>query len=171
MCLRDYPASGAKIADGSLVRADHIYLNPPKKFVEVRGGRFYLSEKEDRKLSFPISSFFQSLAVYKQEHPAAIVLSGTGSDGSEGIKYVKEEGGLVMAQLPETAKFDGMPKNAIQTGAVDKICEVSQMPAEINRFFKNPLYQKELKNEQEIQSEMIASILEVIEKDTGVSFS
>lgn len=89
---------------------DHIYLNPPKTFVQIRNGHFVLSEKEDHKLSYPITSFFNSLAEVQHEKAAAIVLSGTGSDGAEGIKFIKEKGGFVLVQDPETAKFDGMPK-------------------------------------------------------------
>ncbi len=112
-----------------------IYLNPPKKFVEIKDGKFCLIEKEDRKLSFPISSFLSSLAEYRHENACAIIFSGTGSDGSEGIKFIKEKGGLVLVQDPETAKFDGMPQNAIHTGSVDKICAVEDMHKELNTYF------------------------------------
>jgi two-component system CheB/CheR fusion protein len=158
------------IEHGMKIKVDRIYLNPPGKFVKIVDGHFLLREKEDRKLSYPISSFLKSLAAYCKEKAAAIVLSGTGSDGSEGIKYIKEEGGLVISQLPETAKFDGMPKNAIHTGSVDKICEVSQMPQEIRRFFDHKLNSNKFDVDLESQPEELTAILEVIKEETGMSF-
>ena len=70
------------IVDGLAIEKGNVYLNPPKKFVEIKEGKFILTEKEDRKLSFPISSFFNSLAENLHENACAIILSGTGSDGS-----------------------------------------------------------------------------------------
>ena len=86
---------------------------------------------------FPISSFFQSLSAELQENAFAIVLSVTGSDGSDGIKFIKEKGGFVLVQDPDEAKFNGMPNNAINTGAVDKVCSIENMHQQIDIFFKN----------------------------------
>jgi len=158
------------IEQGMRIKQNCIYLNPPKVFVEIQAGRFVLSEKEDRKLSFPISTFFESLSLEKLEMAAAVVLSGTGSDGSEGIKYIKERGGLVLAQDPNTAKFDGMPKNAINTGSVDKICMVEELPGELHTFFKNStILHPELEDNQ--QKETISEILRYVDKHTGVDFA
>lgn len=148
-----------------------IYLNPPKKFVELQSGRFLLTEKEDRQLSFPISSFFNSLAEQAHEKACAIIMSGTGSDGSEGVKYIKEKGGLVIAQDPITAKFDGMPKSAILTGAVDKICAVDQMHREIEIFFvANNEIHREFLNSQDTKG-LITSILTNVNLQIGVDFT
>ncbi|SHM52397.1 two-component system, chemotaxis family, CheB/CheR fusion protein [Cyclobacterium lianum] len=148
-----------------------IYLNPPKMFVSLREGKFSLHEKEDRRLSFPISSFFSSLALHQHEQACAIVLSGTGSDGSEGVKHIKEKGGLVLVQDPESSKFDGMPKNAINTGAIDKVCHVAQMHEELEAYFSN----KEMLVGAELESDntksVIANILDSILKQTQVDFT
>ncbi len=149
------------IEHGMPVEKGVVFLNPPKKLIELIDGKFQLSEKEDRKLSFPISSFFKSLAEHHQELACAIVLSGTGSDGSEGIKFIKEKGGLVVAQDPDTAKFDGMPKNAINTGSVDKISSIEQMHQELETYFFN---KKELKG-QDLQSENSRSLITKILKN------
>ncbi|MBD3629295.1 CheR family methyltransferase [Cyclobacterium sp.] len=158
------------------VETGTIYLNPPKKFIELLDGKFSLSEKEDRRLSFPISSFFYSLAVHQHENSCAIVLSGTGSDGSEGIKHVKENGGLVLTQQPETARFDGMPKNAINTGAVDKVCNVEQMHQELEAYFINRIElngkKLESSNSKNVISEILKSVLDQIHVDfTGYKYT
>lgn len=149
----------------------NIYLNPPKKFVELHEGRFVLSEKEDRKLSFPISTFFNSLAEQGHEKACAIILSGTGSDGSEGIKFIKEKGGLVIAQNPESSKFDGMPKSAILTGAVDKVCAVEQMHQELESFFSNTVELDRQKLDSKDSKTVIASILGTVYQQLAVDFT
>lgn len=153
------------------IEANHIYLNPPAKFVEIYDGKFLLSDKEDRKLSFPISTFFASLAEQMQHLACAIVLSGTGSDGAEGIKYIKEKGGLVMTQSSESAKFDGMPKNAVHTGVVDVVCDVNQMGRELSKFFQTGVdLMKNLENEPD-QQIYIKRILRQVKIQIGVDFS
>ncbi|HET8858362.1 CheR family methyltransferase [Marivirga sp.] len=159
------------IEDGITVEANTIYLNPPKYFVEISSNHLYLKEKADRKLAYPITSFMQSLAEDKKEESAGIILSGTGSDGADGIKFIKEKGGIVLVQDPETAKFDGMPKNAIHTGAVDKICQVEKMPFELGLFFKSheKLLQIDFKKEE--NSRLINLILKEVKKQTKIDFT
>lgn len=159
------------ITDMMPLEKGKIYLNPPKKFVELREGKFLLSEKEDRKLSFPISAFFNSLAEQAHEKACAIVMSGTGSDGSEGIKFIKEKGGLVLAQNPESAKFDGMPKSAILTGAVDKVCTVDQMHKELKFFFSSTDELHQNKFESIDSKSMIVAILRTVYQQIGVDFT
>ena len=95
------------------VRPNTVYLIPPKKYMTLKDGRLILSDYLGGSLNHPIDIFFTSLAEERREHSIVAVLSGTGSDGTNGVKVVKEYGGLVIAQEPETAKFDGMPKNVI----------------------------------------------------------
>jgi two-component system, chemotaxis family, CheB/CheR fusion protein len=159
------------ITDRMPLEKGNIYLNPPKKFVELREGKFLLSEKEDRKLSFPISTFFNSLAEQAHEKACAIILSGTGSDGSEGIKFIKEKGGLVIAQNPESAKFDGMPKSAILTGAVDKVCAVEQIHRELESFFSNTSELDRSKLDSKDAKSLISAILGSVYQQLGVDFT
>ncbi|RAI91566.1 CheR family methyltransferase [Algoriphagus yeomjeoni] len=157
------------IEDGMSINPGAIYLNPPKKFVEIRNEKFVLNDKEDRKLSFPITSFFMSLAENLQDNACAIILSGTGSDGAEGLKYVKEKGGLVLVQSPDDAKFNGMPNNAIHTGVVDKVCSIEEMPQEISLFFTNrKLLIQKYQNHAEgnpVISKILKTVLELIAID------
>ncbi|WP_296618281.1 CheR family methyltransferase [Marivirga sp.] len=159
------------IEDGLEIEPNTIYLNPPKYFVSISSNHLYLKEKDDRKLSFPITGFLQSLAEDKMEESAGIILSGTGSDGSDGIKFIKEKGGIVLVQDPATAKFDGMPKNAIYTGAADKICDVEKMPFELDLFFKSHQKLKLIDFKTEENSRLISNILKEVKKNTKIDFS
>lgn len=160
-----------KIEDGMPIEKGNIYLNPPKKFVEIEDGKFVLTEKEDRTLSFPISEFFASLAENFHEKACAIILSGTGSDGSKGIKFIKENGGLVLVQDPQQAKFNGMPNSAIYSGVVDMVCRVETMHQEIDRFFENRDTISQNFNDSTKANAVITSILKSIEKQIDVDFT
>ena len=105
--------------DRIALRADHIYLLPPGKEMILSENRLLLTDRDpDQTLSLPIDRFFASLARDRGRHAIAVVLSGTGSDGSRGLVRVRDAGGLVIAQTAETAEFDGMPRSAFDTGAV-----------------------------------------------------
>ncbi|WP_194975817.1 CheR family methyltransferase [Aquiflexum lacus] len=160
-----------KIEDGMSIEKGNIYLNPPKKFVEIEDGKFVLTEKEDRTLSFPISDFFASLAENLHEKACAIILSGTGSDGSKGIKFIKENGGLVLVQDPQQAKFNGMPNSAIYSGVVDMVCRVETMHQEIDRFFENRDTISQNFNNSSKANAVITSILRSVEKQIDVDFT
>ena len=110
------------IRDGMKVRAGEIYLIPPAYELGIEGDTLRLVEFDTpRGLRRPIDSFFEALAREQGANAACIILSGTGSDGAQGVRAIKEEGGLVFAQDPTDAKYDGMPRAAIATGAVDMI--------------------------------------------------
>ena len=116
-----------------------IYLLPPKKDMVIDGDELISTERTGEKvLSLPINSFFRSLAASWGEKGVAIVLSGTGSDGSAGIMDVREAGGLVLVQSEESSRFDGMPRSAIGTGCVDAILAPEDMPAALKAYAKNP---------------------------------
>ena len=123
-----------RVEDGMAVRPNAIFLLPPKKDMIVSGGQLLLSDKDPTKgLALPIDHFFRSLAHDLGGRAVGIILSGTGSDGSRGIRDIREAGGLVIAQAPETAKFDGMPRSAIDTGAVDLVLAPEDIPLALAR--------------------------------------
>jgi two-component system CheB/CheR fusion protein len=124
--------------DGMIVEPNHVYLLPPKKEMIISGGRLLLTDKDpDQDLSLPIDHFFRSLAQDAGRCAIAIVLSGTGSDGSRGIRDIHEAGGLVLVQDEESAKFDGMPRSAIDTGIVDRILQPEAMPTALLEHTSN----------------------------------
>ena len=118
--------------DGMEVHPGCAYVMPPNKDMALIGGRLALLEPEaPRGLRLPIDYFFRSLAADRRERAVCIVLSGTGSDGTLGLRAVKGEGGMAIAQSPETAAYDGMPRSAIDTGLVDYVLAPAEMPEQL----------------------------------------
>jgi two-component system CheB/CheR fusion protein len=105
--------------DNMPVVANHIYLMPPRKQMIIRDRHLVLTDKEPQAFTLPIDTFFRSLAHDVGAQAVAIVLSGSGSDGSRGVIEVKRAGGLVLAETAASAKFDSMPLSAAATGMVD----------------------------------------------------
>ena len=129
------------VDDGMAVQPNAIYLIPPKKEMAISGGRLLLTDKDpDAGLSLPIDNFFRSLAQSLGERAVGIILSGTGSDGSRGVQAIHDAGGLVIAQSEDTAKFDGMPRSAIETGAVDLVLSPAAMAEALFDFVEHPVY-------------------------------
>ena len=111
-----------QIAGGESVDAGHVYIIPPGRLLKIRDGRLELSEFEQpRGLRRPIDDFLESLAEDQAENAASVILSGTGADGTSGLRAIKEHGGLCVVQEPDTARYDGMPVSAVGTGLVDFI--------------------------------------------------
>ena len=113
------------------VAPNKVYLIPPKKNLTIKSGHLLLSDYDHRAINHPIDVFFTSLAEESRDKAVGIVLSGTGSDGTNGIKSIKEHGGIVMVQDPKSAKFDGMPRSVINTGLADFILKPQQLAEEI----------------------------------------
>jgi len=124
-----------RVTDGITLAANCIYLIPPKKDLTVADGKLMLgTQQRTRGLNLPIDSFFDSLAQQIGEEAVAIVLSGSGSDGSHGVVKIREAGGLVLVQTPEDASFDGMPRAAISTKSVDLVCAVREMVGHLREY-------------------------------------
>jgi two-component system, chemotaxis family, CheB/CheR fusion protein len=105
--------------NGMLLERKHLYIIPPGSYLSVSDGALHLSRPEARHgARLPFDFLLRSLAAEYGERAIGVILSGTGADGSLGLKAVKEKGGLVIAQDPDEAAFDGMPRSAILTGAV-----------------------------------------------------
>jgi two-component system CheB/CheR fusion protein len=121
-----------EISDGTEVAPNNVYIIPPGHDLALVNGILQLiehSQPRGRRLS--IDFFFQSLALDQHERAIAIVLSGTGSDGSLGLRAIKADGGLVLAQSTDTTEFAGMPQAAIATGLVDFVLPAAEMPAKL----------------------------------------
>jgi len=129
------PMPVATVTDGDLVEANHVYLNPPRSVLTLgEDGRLHLRPNPDGPgPHFPIDDFLQSLAAIGGETAIGVILSGTGSDGMRGMRAVKEAGGMVIVQEPQSARFDGMPRSAISTGLVDHVIPPDAMGERILR--------------------------------------
>ena len=134
-----------EVEDGMKVQPNCAYIIPPNRDMALLNGALQLLEPtEPRGQRLPIDFFFRSLAHDQRERAICIVLSGTGSDGTLGVRAIKDEGGVVMAQSPESTEYDGMPRSAINTGLVDYELPPAEMPAQLiayvaHAFGKTPL--------------------------------
>lgn len=116
--------------DGALAEPDHVYVIAPGTLLAICGGAFQ-ARYVDSERHPQIDVFLQSLAEDRGPRAVGIVLSGSGTDGVEGLRAIKERGGLTLAQRPETARYDSMPKSAIDAGVVDHVLAVDEMPAKL----------------------------------------
>jgi two-component system CheB/CheR fusion protein len=127
-----------RVEDGMRLQPNAIYLIPPKKEMIISDRKLFLTDKDpSQSLSLLIDLFFRSLAQDLGDHAVGIVLSGTGTDGSRGIRDIHEAGGLLIAQSEESASFDGMPRAAIDTGIVDFVLPPQAMPDALVRILKH----------------------------------
>ncbi|MFT2008657.1 CheR family methyltransferase [Pontibacter sp. 13R65] len=155
-----------------LVEPNKVYVIPNNKELTIKNNLIQLTEKAFQDRSKTIDIFFKSLAEDKQHRAIGIILSGTGTDGTEGVVAIKKAGGMVIVQNPETAKFDGMPRNAINTGYADFILDPEAMPHEIFNYVKvSPIVSEisELVNSDNESSFYL--ILDMIHERTGIDFS
>ena len=158
--------------NGMEIWPDTVYLIPPKNNMTLKDGRLYLTEFIHGMLNHPIDVFFTSLAKEQKERAIAVVMSGTGSDGTSGIKVVKENGGLVIVQKPDTAKFDGMPRSVINTGLADFILSPEEIVDEILNFSSYPTIIRP--QEKEVlfsDDETFTHIYAILKKVSGIDFT
>lgn len=124
-----------EVEDGMVVEPNCAYIIPPNRDMAFLNGTLQLLEPSaPRGQRLPIDFFFRSLAEDQHERAICIVLSGTGRDGTQGLRSIKAEGGMVMAQNPETTEYDGMPRSAIATGLVDYELPPGEMPEQLMAY-------------------------------------
>ena len=129
------PLTVQQAADGMPIEPEHVYLIPPGFYLSIRAGALRLSQPRERHgARLPFDFFLRSLADELGERAICVILSGTGGDGSLGLKAVKEKGGLVIAQEPSEAEYDGMPRSAIMTGVVDLVLPVAEIPEAVATY-------------------------------------
>ena len=165
------------VEDGMPVEPNRVYLIPPGTVMHLQGQRLRLTPKGTRSLVLPIDVFLQSLAKEHGERSIAVILSGTGSDGTRGAVAINEAGGFLLVQDPEDAKFDGMPRSAISTGLVDAILPVEALPARILAHLQAPQGERlELKPATEVDrlalqpDAALAAILHLLQQLCGINF-
>jgi two-component system CheB/CheR fusion protein len=163
-----------KIEDGMRVQPNCIYVIPPKKDLALLHGRLHLMEPSaPRGLRLPIDYFFRSLAEDQHERAICIVLSGTGTDGTLGIKSIKGEGGMAMVQSPESASYDGMPGSAISTGLVDYVLPPDKMPEQLISFAQHAFDRHQLPVTDFVPAitDSFEKVFIILRSNTGHDFS
>jgi two-component system CheB/CheR fusion protein len=127
-----------QVTEAVPVAPNHVYVIPPAQDLSMVDGAIHLQEREEsRARHAPIDLFFRTLAETHGRSAAAVVLSGSGADGTSGIKWIKEHGGVALAQEPEEAEYAGMPRSAIATGMVDYILPVTALPDALVTYWRN----------------------------------
>lgn len=166
------PMKVMEASDRLKVKANCVYVIPPNKSLSILNGALHLFKPvESRGLRLPIDIFFRSLAEDKQDKSIGIILSGMGSDGSLGMKAIKEKNGMVLVQDPANAKFDSMPRSAIDAVNADIVATAEELPARLSGFLK---YVPLVKPNPEPDSKTISDIDKIIillRDQTGHDFS
>jgi len=162
-----------QVKDRTKAQPDHVYVIPPNKDMSILHGVLHLLKPvTPRGLRLPIDFFLRSLAQDQQEHSIGVILSGMGSDGTLGLRAIKEKAGLGLVQDPATAKFNGMPRSAIDAGLADIVAPVADLPGRIIAFLKRtPLVRAvEPVLEDKAQSALEKAIV-LLRAHTGHDFS
>ncbi len=161
--------------DGMALEPNHVYVIPPGMQLEIDDGRLRLAPRpEDGGIFMPVDIFYHSLANYA-ERAIGVILSGTASDGADGLREIKARGGITLAQEPDDAKYDGMPRAAIATGAVDRVLPVAELAAELVRLSRHPFLavRKPRRGGEEIEfaEDEMRQVFDQLRKVAGVDFT
>ncbi|MDP4208185.1 MAG: CheR family methyltransferase [Bacteroidota bacterium] len=161
-----------QVTNRMAVKPNCVYVIPPNKSMTIMKGALYLHEPiEIRGLRLPIDLFLRSLADDRRELGVGVILSGMGSDGSAGVRELKDKNGIVMVQEPGTARFDSMPRNAIDSVPVDIVAPANELPAKLIDFLK---YISSVKSDVNIEykdNSTLGKIVNLLRTHTGNDFS
>jgi two-component system CheB/CheR fusion protein len=162
--------------DGMPMGANHVFVIPPDTTLTIKERRIHLSHPAPpRERRRPIDTFFSSLADDQGENAVCIVLSGTGTDGTLGLKAIKESGGLTLAQgVFDHTAMSGMPQSAVATGLVDHVLPVEEMPAKLLEYrdhLRKVAEQKDGDGIRNDATEHLATIAALLRVKTGHDFS
>jgi len=162
-----------EIKNHASIQADHVYVIPRNASLTIADDTLQLSAPvEARGLRMPIDGFFSSLAAAKGENAAGIILSGTGSDGTIGLRAIKEGGGLTIAQ--DHAEYDGMMRSAVRSGMVDFVLPLERIPAKVYDYFHHLTKIDARKGPDGVRQEAgdhLAQISAILRAHTGHDFS
>ena len=159
------------VTDGMKVKPNSIYIIPHNKSMSILNSTLLLFDPiEPTGFRLPIDLFFRSLATDKKENSIAIILSGMGSDGSLGIKAIKENNGIVLVQKPDTAKFNSMPQFATESVEADIIAPAEELPSKLIAFLENRPKITTIKTEDDFKNSL-EKIISLLRETSGNDFS
>jgi two-component system CheB/CheR fusion protein len=160
--------------DGLMVEANHVYVIPPNANLGLQNGKLTLGPRTDgHEPHMSIDHFMRSLAEDRRDRAIGVVLSGSASDGALGLQAIKEQGGLTFAQTPSSAKFDSMPRSAINAGAVDLVLPPQDIAAELARIGQHPYLALASSDDSALVGEntRLNEILSILHRRRGVDFA
>ena len=168
-----YTVMTVRQAEGNeRVQPNHVYVIPPGYGLAINDGILKLTDfKDPRGMRRPIDDFFESLALDRKNLTACVILSGTGADGSRGLRAIKEHGGLCVVERPESAGYDGMPSSAISTGLVDIVCEPRDIIDNLKTFFERGRLSGDDTDAADTIVDHVDDLCEVLRKAVGHDFS
>lgn len=174
LIMRHAQMEVSEVVDNDKIKPNHAYIIPPNKNLAIDNGRLITSEPHNpRGMRLPIDFFFRSLALQQKENAICIILSGTGTDGTFGLREVKGVGGMVMAQEPKTAKYAGMPESAINSNLVDYILPPEDMSNQlikyVNQSFANKDFLKE--KDREYKDANLLEIYKILQSFMGFNYT
>lgn len=168
---RASPLDVLQCEGGEELLPDRVYIIPPGRGLALKDGRLQLTDfAQPRGLRRPIDDFFISLAAEKQTDAACVILSGTGADGSTGLRAIKEHGGVCVVQQPESARYDGMPVAAVGTGLVDYVKRPGEIIDCLSSFFARRRGEPH-EQEAELVADHVDELCTTLRKAVGHDFS
>jgi two-component system CheB/CheR fusion protein len=170
---RKSPIPVMEAKEDTLALPDHAYIIPPGKAMSIRNRTLKLQEQPEHPgLTHSINLFFCSLAEDVKERAVGIILSGTGSDGTDGARAIKAQQGLVIVQDPQTAGYDGMPRAAIEAGVADYILPPAAMPSKLMEYLGQSYYERDqVRQALKKDDSIMKSIFSLVKARTGRDFS
>ncbi|HLP14840.1 MAG TPA: chemotaxis protein CheB [Bacteroidota bacterium] len=158
--------------DRAIVHANAVYIIPPNKSMSILNGTLHLFDPvEARGLHLPIDLFFRSLADDKADKSVGIILSGMGSDGSLGLRSIKERAGIALVQDPHAAKFDSMPQSALEAVMADIVAPAEELPQKLIDFLEQPSQRSSKMHESEKNTGALEKIILLLRTRSGHDFS
>jgi two-component system CheB/CheR fusion protein len=160
--------------DGTIVEPDHVYVIPPNRDLEIKRGRLRLRPQDAQQgTRRAIDHFFQSLAQDRGPHAIGIILSGTGNDGTAGLRAIHAQGGLSFVQDPDEAEQQGMPRHAIQEARPDAVLPAAEISEMVERYVRNVSSHppREAQAMGLRQTDRLQPIVELLSERTGYDFN
>ena len=173
LLARITPLPVVQIERSIKVEPDHVYVIAPDRELSIKGGVLHTEKpRAPRGHRHPVDSFFRSLAEDQGKRAIAIILSGTGTNGSLGLRFIKAEGGIAIVQDPDTAAFQGMPRSAIGTGIVDLVLPPEKMPDALIGLAQHPYVKRPAKTIEAVAPEArLDTLLAILRTEAGRDFT
>ncbi|NEQ97924.1 MAG: EAL domain-containing protein [Cyanothece sp. SIO2G6] len=161
------------IEDGTMLMLNHVYVLPPGMMVQLDNSTLRLVPYQDNTRNYTIDHFFSSLAQERSDRAIGILLSGTGSDGTEGLKAISRAGGIALVQSPETAQFGAMPTNPVSSGLVDEILSPEDLARAVCDIVRFTTSQETVKPDTEpiLPADQLAQILDLLQEQENIDFT